>query len=295
MRLLESIFLFISFEISHEGSRVACSRFPDLSLTDFIQQEPVVVFLDEVLEFLVLCGKAVGSVVHHLLNGAARLFGQTVHQFIGNLVFDAALLQELQDAWCQRVIRFQGAFAHQFHDVPSDIREDRCARLSDLQGIGSVFNLLQQLVRTNPSDDAAAHSRSLVIRSLGSQLCEVCTAFQRLVDAVDACLGRCLLFGCGLLCQTHIDVSRLDELFAFKLCQHLVVIGTHFLFFGFGRDQQWSDLLVAIAAELFLVGGERVQVSIECGTDFQFIIDKEVGILLDGLLVDDAVRIVLVE
>ena len=55
--LIEGISFLVLLEITLEGSSILGSRFPDLTLTDLIEQQAVVVFLNEVLQFLVLGSK----------------------------------------------------------------------------------------------------------------------------------------------------------------------------------------------------------------------------------------------
>ena len=59
-------------------------------------------------------------------------------------------------------------------------------------------------------------------------------------------------------------------------------------------DKCWAHLLVTIANILLLIGSHGVHLLSKGSCNLQFIVDKEVNIFLYGLLVDNALCIVLV-
>ena len=78
------------------------------------------------------------------------------------------------------------------------------------------------------------------------------------------------------------------------LLHHLVVVTLClFLHVSIG-DERWTDLLVTIGTELLLERAQCIELRIKGSLHLQLIVDKEVNILLHGLLVNDTFRIVLI-
>ena len=185
------------------------------------------------------------------------------------------------------------ALLHQ-DDMPAEGRQERLAHLVGLQGEGLVLELLHHLVAAEPSQHAAATGRPWVLRHLLGQLLKVGASLQGSIDGVDAALSLVLLGLRGLLLHQHQDVGgahqsvRTNALH--RLVVHLVSLSHQVIIGHEGRQH----LLVAILGKLLLEGLRRIQTGVQGCLYLQLVVDKQVDIFLDGLLVNDAVGIILV-
>ena len=68
VRFLVGIVLLVELEETFKCCGVLGSGLPNGALAYLLEEQAVVVFLDEILQFVVLGGEALSFVVHHLLD-----------------------------------------------------------------------------------------------------------------------------------------------------------------------------------------------------------------------------------
>ena len=166
--------------------------------------------------------------------------------------------------------------------------------LTHLQLVCGILKLLQRLIRTDPVELSAISGRTGILRHLLGQFGEVGTLLQSVVDRVDAHLGSLLLIlGCFLLQQDE-DVGRHDQSARTDGVLRVLIHEPGLFFHIVIGNERRCDLLVTIGAEFLLVGSRRIQLCIQSGLHLQFVIDKEIDVLVHGLLVNHTLRIILV-
>ena len=196
--LFPHIVLTMGVEPRAQGSLIGCSLIPYLTRADLIKQQPVVIFLEQVLHLGIGSSQRVGTLLedfllrHFTVRGLHHLtkFG------IDNLVTDLTTLKGQQQFCLQRIEGFElFALLHQ-DDMIAYRGEDGSTHLSWLQGISGILKLFQCLSWTEPGKQTSVFLRHRVIGNSRSQLSKVSTSLQGTVNRIDTCFHP-ILFLCG--------------------------------------------------------------------------------------------------
>ena len=132
------------------------------------------------------------------------------------------------------------------------------------------------------------------MRHLARHIGKVGSAKERVVYRVDALLGSILLALRSLLAQAQQYVRGCEESLVAYLLLSVFINQLGLGLYVVISDKRRTYLLVAIAAKLLLERRQRVHLGIERSLNLQLVVDKQVHILVNALLVDNAVGIVLV-
>ncbi len=179
--------------------------------------------------------------------------------------------------------------------MPSCRRDKGAAHAPYFQTISLVFKLFERLSMLYPRQFATLGSRPPVIRALTCQLSKVSTCLQSLIDRVYALFRPLLLLGRSLLPHQHQDVGRPHQSTRAIHPRLILIVYPTSLTFHIGiRNHRRAYLLVAVGGKLFLKRGQRIQTCCKGGLHFQFVVYKELHILLHSLLVYHTLRIVLI-
>ena len=166
--------------------------------------------------------------------------------------------------------------------------------LTGLQGIGGILELLDQLSALHKRQQPALLGRARILRHFLGQFGKIGTVLQCLIHRVGTQLGGRQLLGCGLLIHAQQDMRRLNQAVGTDALHRLVIylmrLGLHI---GVGHHQR-QHLLVTILCKLVLERLQRVVPCLQGCHHLQFIVDEQIYILLDRLLVDYALRVVLI-
>ena len=191
--------------------------------------------------------------------------------------------------------RLQHLAASQLDNVEAERRLHDGRHLARvLQCESGILKLLDKLATLCKGQQTALAGRARILTQSFSQLAEVGSLLQGVVDGVYAHLGCGQLLGCALLLYAQQDVGCLDKTVGANALHRLVVdavgFGLHVIVGHHGGQQ----LLVAVLCKLGLERTQRVVLGIEGSTHLQLIVNKQVNVFLDRLLVDDSLGIVLV-
>ena len=294
--LVPRIFFLVFVEEGGQSSLVFVGFFPNFLVADFVKKKTVVIFLNQVFQFLVLGGHLVHLLFNDSLGGCSLGLGHFVQFLINDALANVALLDEVQNVGAHRVVGEETALVNHFDDVVAVWREHGLAHFAFVQGESGLFKVGNELSLRHPRQFTAIHRRTFVVAQSAGEVGEVSTVFQCFCDGIDARLGGFLLcFGC-LLTEHQQDVGRLHH------STHRVDAVGRFVVDAMGLglnvcigDEGRANLLVAIRHKFLAERGHRVHSSLFRGLDFQFVVDEQIDVFGHVFLVDDTVGIVLVE
>ena len=293
--LVPVVFAAVSLEIGCQTFLVLRSLVPHMTVTDFEEQQSVVVFLYEIAQVGVVLCHVVGAALQQHGNLYARLLRQFLELTINNLLADAACIYKAVDVGAQTVVGIEIALLLQQNDMIAEGRLHWLTHLTGLQRVSHVLKLLDGLAGLNPTDVTASLCRAFVVAELTGHLGKVSTSLQCSVYAVDALLGLGLsVFRC-ILGQHEQNVRRMRQ--SAQRINHVLRAVVDAAGLGFHvviGDERRAHLLVAIGGELLAERLHRVHLRVECSLHLQLIVNEEVYVFLHGFLVDDTLGIVLI-
>ena len=284
------IFLLVLLVVAGQTGLVLGGLVPHEFIADLVEQQSFVVLADEVLHLSILGRQLVSFLVHHggLGELAARLAHKGVDLSLAETVADAALLHKLQDAFLVKLKGFQLLTGFHQDDMVAVGRLNDTRHLTFFQGEGGIFVLLHQLAALHKGQQTALTGTAGVLAHLLGKLGKVGAGFQGFVDGVDAYLGGILLGLGSLLVEAQQDMGGLHETVGAYLLHGVVIdVVGFFQHIGVG-DKGGQHLLVAVLGKLLLERRQGVVLGVEGGGNLQLVVHKQIHILQDVLLVDNA-------
>ena len=265
-RLIPCIILLVLGEISSQSLFIPGSLLPNQTVADFIQQQSIVIFLNQILQLVIFCGHFRSHIIKHsflILQLSWRLTdGIQLH--INDMLPDATCINEATDIIPHRVVWEEILLTHQLDDMISKFRQDRLGHLSHLHGEAGILESLYRLSSGNPWNISAFDGRAFIIWIFPCQFSKVTPFSQHLIQRI-GCIFSLVLFGSGsFLTQSYQDMGRSYHPAGSKHSLLRIIINPmRFRFYVLIRKDERTNLLVTILQELSLERRQGIQTSIQ--------------------------------
>ena len=185
------------------------------------------------------------------------------HFLRSNLVAHITLFHIANNSIVMIFKRFQHLTLLHQDDVIAIRRLDNTRHLARLQGIGRILKLLHQLSALNKRQQTTLTGRTWVLRHTLSQLFEVCTILQCIIDRVYANLGCIPLRLRSLLLRPDQDMSDTNHAIGTNLLNRLVIdLMSLSLHISISHESR-TYLLVTILGKLGLERRQRIVFSFQ--------------------------------